>query len=185
MAYVSAIYILTIKVHRHNTCFLKKCTGVKVGGTHNDVRRKSEKRLEAKQAEAAVEQDTAVQVRVQLQQHTLQMQEKRLELDLMMGRESILSSRTKRETAAVENKRKQLKLLQKHKDVYVHKFGQDAYDEKVGELLESVVMTNTGTHGDDLYFGGGGGDNIINPKEQGNNAGNGNTDNGTIATNEE
>ena len=65
----------------------------------------------------------------------------------------------------------------KQKDVYVHKFGQDDYDEKVGELLESVVMTNTGTHGDDLYFGGGGGDNL--------NAGNGNTDNRTIATNEE
>ena len=59
-----------------------------------------------------------------------------------MARESILSSRKKRETATVENKQTQMKLLKKNRKVYVSLYGQKAYDKKLGELLTACLAAD-------------------------------------------
>lgn len=88
-------------------------------------RNKSSSRVEAACAEDAAERDKAVDIFVSIQENNLKVQE-------AMARESILSSRKKREAVMVENKQTQLKILQAKKESYVKQHGKDAYDLRLG-----------------------------------------------------
>ena len=89
--------ILTIKGHRTNERFTKECTDVQVGNTRCEIRKKSFSRIEPKHVADAVERDEAVSVHVNIQECNIKVHE-------AMARQSILSSRKKRETATVKNK---------------------------------------------------------------------------------
>jgi hypothetical protein len=140
----ACLYILAIKVHRHNTCFTKECADVALGGppTRAEIRDKAEERKRKKREDDAVERQQAVSVRVAMQERTIRLQEKRARTEREMARENILSSRKKRETATVENKQTQMKLLKKNRKVYVSLYGQEAYDRKLGELLTACLAAD-------------------------------------------
>lgn len=140
----ACIYILTVKVHRHNTCFTKECADVAVSPppTRAEIRDKAEERKRKKREEDAVEREQAVQVRAAIQERSIRLQEKRAKTERAMARENILSSRKKRETATVTNKQTQMKLLRKNRKVYVSLYGQEAYDNKMGELLTACLAAD-------------------------------------------
>ncbi|KAL3770283.1 hypothetical protein ACHAWO_004410 [Cyclotella atomus] len=121
----ACLYILTVKVHQHNTCFTKECADVALGGpaTRAEIRDKAEERKGRSE-------------------RTIRLQEKRARTEREMARENILSSRKKRETATVENKQTQMKLLKKNRKVYVSLYGQEAYDRKLGELLTACLAAD-------------------------------------------
>jgi hypothetical protein len=58
----ACLYILTVKVHRHNTCFTKECADVALGAppTRAEIRDKAEERKKKKREDDAVEREQAV-----------------------------------------------------------------------------------------------------------------------------
>jgi hypothetical protein len=54
-------------------------------------------------------------------------------------RKSILSSKKKCESASVNNLKKKLKMLEKHKSIFIKKDGEEAYKAKVAELLYALL----------------------------------------------
>ena len=56
-----------------------------------------------------------------------------------MARESILSSRKKRELATVKNQQTKLKILQANRELFVKKHGEQAYEDKVNDLLTALL----------------------------------------------
>jgi hypothetical protein len=125
-------YILSVKVHRSTANWTVDCADAGPGGTRDKSREKEAKRVAAKRAEDAKERDRAVDTRVELQTRNLELQEG-------LVREFILSSKKKRESASVNNLKKKLKMLEKHKSIFIKKDGEEAYEAKVAELLYALL----------------------------------------------
>ena len=125
-------YILSMKVHRNTTNWTQDCADAGPGGTRDEIRLKEAKRVATRRADNAKERDRAVETRVELQTRNLQIQEG-------LARESILSSRKKRECATVSNLKKKLKMIERHKGIFIKKNGEEAYEAKVDELLHALL----------------------------------------------
>ena len=118
-------------MHHNNEQFTAQCTDVPVGGTRNDIQKKSMQRLEEKHAVDAAERDVAVEQHINLQS--------RLKVQEAMARESILSSRKKKESVTVKNQQSKLKILQANRELFVKKHGEQAYEDKVNDLLTALL----------------------------------------------
>ena len=51
----------------------------------------------------------------------------------------MLKSKKKRESATVKNLEKKISMLEKHKDIYVKKYGEDGYETKLGKLVDDLA----------------------------------------------
>ena len=118
-------------MHHNNEQFTAQCTDVPVGGTRNDIQKKLMQRLEEKRAVNAAERDVAVEQHINLQS--------RLKVQEAMARESILSSRKKRESVTVKNQKSKLKILQANRELFVKNHGEQAYEDKVNDLLTALL----------------------------------------------
>ena len=85
-----------------------------------------------KRAEDADERDRAVSTRADIQTRNLEVQEN-------LSREYVLKSQKKRESATVKNLEKKINMLEKHKAIYVKKYGEDGYETKLGQLVDELL----------------------------------------------
>jgi hypothetical protein len=127
-------YILSVKVHRSSTNWTVDCTDSGPGGKRDDVRKKEAARVAKKRAENAEERDRAVSTRADIQTRNLEVQEN-------LAREYVLKSKKKRESATVKNLEKKISMLEKHKDIYVKKYGEDGYEAKLGKLVDELLAS--------------------------------------------
>jgi len=106
------------------------------GGTRDEIRPKEAKRVATRRADNAKERDRTVETRVELQTRNLHIQEG-------LARESILSSRKKRECATVSNLKKKLKMIERHKgmvDELLHALLTAGEEDKT--MMEANHTTN-------------------------------------------
>lgn len=115
---------------------------MQVGDSRAVIRKKESTRLAAKRAVEAAERDEAVETRVKIQQRNVTMQE-------AIAKESILSSKKKRETATVKNVEAKLSVLEKNKDIFVRQNGEEAYEAKVNELISKMLKAGEESDDDD------------------------------------
>lgn len=132
----AAKFVLSVKVHRHAGVFMKTPADASKGGTRASVRAKSRERMQEQRAEDRKQRNQSIEVRVEAQKRKLLMEER-------IAAEHIETSKKKRESASIKNwtanlrnYRTQLKDLELMKDHYVKRHGEDAYEEKYGQLMD-------------------------------------------------
>lgn len=135
-------YILTIKVHRANSEFTAKVSDAPAGLTREKQRKKEAQRLEKTRAEAAEEREEAVASRVELRSRTLEAAEK-------LASEKILSSKVKRESAKVKLIAKKIATLERYKEIFVRKHGEEQYEEKMSALVDDLLASEVNEHEDE------------------------------------
>jgi hypothetical protein len=84
-------------------------------------------------AEDADERDRAMSTRANIQTRNLEVQEN-------LSREYVLKSQKKRESATVKNLENKINMLEKHKAIYVKKYGKDGYETKHGQLVDELLV---------------------------------------------
>lgn len=132
----AAKFVLSVKVHRHAGVFMKTPADASKSGTRASIRAKSRERMQEQRAEDRKQRNQSIEVRVEAQKRKLLMEER-------IAAEHIETSKKKRESASIKNwtanlrnYRTQLKDLELMKDHYVKRHGEDAYEEKYGQLMD-------------------------------------------------
>lgn len=132
----AAKFVLSVKVHRHAGVFMKTPADASKSGTRASIRAKSRERMQEQRAEDRKQRNQSIEVRVEAQKRKLLMEER-------IAAEHIETSKKTRESASIKNwtanlrsYRTQLKDLELMKDHYVKRHGEDAYEEKYGQLMD-------------------------------------------------
>ena len=126
-------YILTIMVHRKNPVFTGEVADLSPGPTRNVLRQKEARRVEKDRQVYANERERAVSVRVDRRvDDRIEARARELKVKELVAAESITASKERR----LENK---LKLLEKHRDIYVRRHGSAKYEDAVDKLMEDIL----------------------------------------------
>lgn len=135
-------HILSVKVHRKNQDVITVPAAAPPEMTRKEQRQMKTLKLQKQRKLAAEERDAAVAVRADLKAKEHKIRE-------AMARESILSSRKKRETATIKNASKKLKMLKMTKDIFIEKHGEDAWKEEVNKCMMEMLGKASSDDGSD------------------------------------
>lgn len=124
-------YALTIKVHRHNSCFMKEPADGERGPSRKNQRSKAAERIAQRREEEREDREKSIQIRVDAQR-------KKFELEEKIANDHIRKNSIKREMDTIKICKSQLKTLRAMKDDYIKRHGEEAYDEKYGEYMDRL-----------------------------------------------
>lgn len=124
-------YALTVKVHRSNECFIKKPADAPAGDSRKVIRKKDRDRMAVTRREDAEQCEASINARTQSQMRDLKMKEK-------LADEALQRSMMKRQTEAIKNCERQLNMLGKMKEDFIELNGEDAYKEKLRDLMQRM-----------------------------------------------
>ena len=126
-------YILTIMVHRKNPVFTGEVADLSAGPSRQELRQMEARRVEKERLVSADERERAVNVRVERRvDERIEARARELKVKESVAAESIIASKERR----LENK---LKLLEKHKEIYVRRHGSAKYEDMVDKLIEDIL----------------------------------------------
>ena len=125
-------HILSLKVHRKNPDLIAKPSDAVRGVNRKEQRDRKANRISQAREEAAREREEAISIRTAIQK-------KKLNIDEAMAKESIKSSKKKRETATIDNANKKLKALHKAKKLFIKKHSLEEWEKRVDECMMEML----------------------------------------------
>ena len=123
-------HILSLKVHRKNPDLITKPSDAGRGINRKEQRDRKADRTSQVREEAAREREEAISLRTEIQK-------KKLNINETMAKESIKSSKKKRETATIDNANKKLKALHKAKKLFIKKHSLEKWEKSRRGLMNA------------------------------------------------